>query len=353
MKRYRIAVVQWTAHDEIAEAIAAALVELGHEPVLFLNSDPIPAGVEIVFSFAPYGSLMALVKQLAGVPVDRRPILIHWNTEGIPDINLPWPLVYGVSWLRSSIASAAEEVAGRVGVAGKPPVTWFSSRMLRFRYVGDYYAAYRRGILNVFADSSVLYAGIHRSHGLPTAYLPWGFVPAWQADLNIPRDIDVVWLGKQGSRRRSQLLQAVRGQLRQRGTDVHMVDNLEHPFVFREDRTVLLNRAKITLNITRTWYDDNFSRFAMAAANRSLIVSEPMLPHCPEFVAGVHYVSAPVDRLGEVIRYYLDHEEERQAITDAAYQMVRRELTLARSVAKVLDQADALCRRRDAVEELV
>jgi hypothetical protein len=65
-----------------------------------------------------------------------------------------------------------------------------------------------------------------------------------------------------------------------------MADNEENPFIFGETRTAFLNRAKITLNITRTWYDDNFSRFAYAVPNRSLVVSEPLLPHCPEYEAG-------------------------------------------------------------------
>jgi hypothetical protein len=105
-----------------------------------------------------------------------------------------------------------------------------------------------------------------------------------------------------------------------------------------------MNRAKITLNITRTWYDDNFSRFAMAAPNRSLIVSEPMLPHCPEYQAGIHYVAAPIEELAETILHFLRAEDERRAITDRAYTLVTEELTLVNSVRRVMAQADlALC----------
>jgi hypothetical protein len=51
-----------------------------------------------------------------------------------------------------------------------------------------------------------------------------------------------------------------------------MVDNEERPFVFREERTALLNRTKIALNLTRTWYDDNLVRFGIVAPNQALVV---------------------------------------------------------------------------------
>jgi hypothetical protein len=121
-----------------------------------------------------------------------------------------------------------------------------------------------------------------------------------------------------------------------------VADNVENPFVWREQRTELLNRAKITLNITRTWYDDNYSRFSMAAPNRSLIVSEPMLPHCPEYKSGMHYVAAPIQELSAAILHYLEAEEERRIITDRAYNLLTQELTLANSVRRVMADAEAV-----------
>jgi hypothetical protein len=227
-------------------------------------------------------------------------------------------------------------------VENKAPFAWFKNRMLRFRYVGDYYHAYHRGLLSIFADSSSVYAEIHRKHGLPTTYFPWGAAPAWYADLHLPRDVDVVWLGKRGTKRRSDLLDRIRGELRRHGVDIYVADNVENPFVWREQRTELLNRAKITLNITRTWYDDNYSRFSMAAPNRSLIVSEPMLPHCPEYKSGMHYVAAPIQELSAAILHYLEAEEERRIITDRAYNLLTQELTLANSVRRVMADAEAV-----------
>jgi len=211
------------------------------------------------------------------------------------------------------------------------------SRMLRFRYLGDYYYAHQRGWLDIFADTSEIYAAIHRQHGLPTIVAHWGATPQWYKDLGLQRDIDVLWMGTRGTKRRSTILDRVRSQLESHGVRIYVADGKENPFIFGDERIYYLNRSKITLNLTRTWYDDNFSRFALAAPNRSLIVSELVLPHCPSFVAGIHYVSAPVEKLAKTIRYYLDHEEERLHIVENAYQLVTTKLVFRESIKSIMD----------------
>jgi hypothetical protein len=144
-------------------------------------------------------------------------------------------------------------------------------------------------------------------------------------------------MGARATRRRSQLLDRVRQELNSYSVNMHVADNEENPFIFGETRTRFLNRAKITLNLTRTWYDDNYSRFVYAIPNRSLVVSEPLLPHCPDFEAGVHYVSAPIDKLAQAIVYYLTHDHERQAIVENAYRLITTKLTFRNSIALLID----------------
>jgi hypothetical protein len=291
-----------------------------------------------VYSFAPYGNFAALVERIGALPANRRPLLIHWNTEGLPDLRLPWAIVYPLGSVRSWIG----RLATRARAYDKQPYVRYKDHMARFCHVGDYYQAHHRGVLSIYADSSAIYAEIHRKHGLPTTYCPWGAAPAWHAGSNPVRDVDVVWLGARGTRRRSNLLDRIRSELRRHGIEIYVVDNVENPFVWREERNELLSRAKITLNITRTWYDDNFSRFAMAAPNRSLIVSEPLLPHCLEYEAGTHYVAAPIEELSATILHYLAAEEERCKIADNAYHLVTRKLTFANSVRRVMAEAEAV-----------
>jgi hypothetical protein len=212
--------------------------------------------------------------------------------------------------------------------------------MLRFRYLGDYYYAHRRGWIDIFADTSEIYAEIHRRQGLPTIVAPWGSTPQWYEDLGLERDIDVLWMGTRGTKRRSSLLDRVRSELDANGVRTYVADGKENPFIFGNQRTYYLNRSKITLNITRTWYDDNFSRIALATPNRSLIVSEPVLPHCPSFIAGTHYVAASGDFLAETILYYLEHEEERLRIVENAYRLVTTKLVFRESIKLIMDAAN-------------
>jgi spore maturation protein CgeB len=215
------------------------------------------------------------------------------------------------------------------------PVSNIDQSFKRYGYQGDYEYAYRKGWLQVLSDTSYVYSQIRSKIGVPTLYAPWGASQRWYEDLGLERDIDVLWMGKRGSQRRSRILDQVFRELKSKGLNVYIGDNEENPFIFGKERIRHLNRAKITLNITRTWYDDNFSRFTMACSNRSLVVSEPVLSHCIEFKKNIHYVSAKIEDLPNTIIYYLEHEEERKQIVDNAYNLMISDLTFENSLRKM------------------
>jgi hypothetical protein len=254
-----------------------------------------------------------------------------------------WALGSGRSWLdrwHSSRNACLHNFASR------GPLSGINGQASRFRRLGDYEYAYRKGWLDILADSSTIYARLNENRGIPTLYIPWGPTASVHADLGLERDIDVLWMGRRATRRRGKLLDRVRQELRPYGVEMYVADNEENPFIFDETRTRFLNRVKVTLNLTRTWYDDTFSRFAFAAPNRSLVISEPVLPHCPEFEAGVHYVSAPAGRLAQTIVHYLTHEDERQVIVENAYRLVTTKLAFRNSMARLMDAAGAVSRAK-------
>ena len=324
--------------DGITEVISDELNALGYQPVYFQIGSLIPEKAEVVFSFGPYGKFLTIPCQLAKMPPDHKPIFVHWNTEGIPDPRIPWKIMSSIAGWRSWLGRVQDSRNGSARIPGTERLfSLIESRMSRFRYLGDYYYAHRRGWLDIFADTSEVYAEIHRRHGLPTIVAHWGATRQWYKDLGLERDIDVLWMGTRGTKRRSVILDRVRNELEANGVRMHVADGKENPFIFDDERIYYLNRSKITLNITRTWYDDNFSRITLAAPNRSLIVSESVLPHCPSFIEGTHYVSVPVERLAETIRYYLDHEEERLRIVDNAYHLVTTKLVFRESIKSIMD----------------
>ena len=334
--RYRVAVPEWVENDGIAKMIGFELEQLGYNPVLFCFDRNIPEEAAYLLTFGPYNRILPIWQKNARTALSRRPVVIHWNTEGMPDIRIPPMVLRALGAMRSKI--------GRMRYSGSGldrflysirPVSNIDQSFNRYRFHGDYEYACRKGWLHVLADSSHIYSQIRTKIGVPTLYAPWGASQRWYEDLGLQRDIDVLWMGTRGSQRRSRILDQVFRELKSKGLNVYLGDNEEDPFVFGEERTRHLNRAKITLNITRTWYDDNFSRFTMACSNRSLVVSEPVLPHCTEFKENIHYVSAQIEDLATTIMYYLEHEEERKRIVDNAYKLMMTELKFEKSLRKM------------------
>jgi hypothetical protein len=337
---YRVALVTWGQSEEVGLAIQNGLCTLGHQTIFFEASGAVPKDVDVVFSFGPSGRLLPILRQLSDVPLGERPLFVHWNTEQIPDLRLPWEIVTRVGALRSW----AERSFDRLPFLRQVPVLErLPDKMTRFQYVGDYHYAHRRGWLDLLVESSEIYASLYRCRGLNVLFVPWGTAAAWYDDVAIERDIDVLWMGRRRARRRSQWIDHIRSQLADRGFAMCVVDNVERPFVYGAERTELLNRSKITLNLLSRWHDDAFSyRFHVAAGNRSLVVSEPFVCHCTIYRAGIHYVSARMESMIDTLVYYLEHDDERQAIADAAYRLVTEQMTFSNSVRSVMQAVDAL-----------
>lgn len=342
---YRIAIVKWADSDGIAEAIHHELIKLGHQTVYFRFDQPVPTEVDIVFSFAPYGRMIQIPYQLSKLPPEKRPLFLHWNTENYPDPRLPWFYVSTVARLRSWLDRLNDaEASWKRTLLKIPPFSRFKhgQRFTRFRLMGEYHYAYRKGWLDLFFESSALYAERHQRHGVPAIFIPWGTVADWHEDLNLERDIDVLWMGKRRTKRRSDMLNLIERELTAKGYHVYIADNEKNPFVYGDERTRMLNRAKITLNLESKWHDNALPyRFHIAAANRSLVASEKLLPHYYSVCQpGRHYVSAPPADLVKTLLYYLENTQEREEIVDNAYHLLTTELTIGKSIKKILQAID-------------
>jgi hypothetical protein len=213
-------------------------------------------------------------------------------------------------------------------------------KAIRLRYYGDLHWIKRSGIHYLVSVESPWTANFLGAEGLNAIATDGFWFPNqldWGADLSLARDIPVLWMGKYGSNRRRALLRRIRAELHYRGVDLLSVDGVEHPYVDGKERTALLNRTKVVLNLLRRKWDNNLGRFYLAALNRAIFISEPMFPHSLVIVPGKHFIEAPVARLPEAIRYYVTHDAERQRITDAAYELVTKEITIKRTLGKILD----------------
>ena len=329
-----VGVMYWEDNDGIASLISGILKRRGCEVVNFVHDAVLPADVDVVLAYAPFGSLTPLARQLLSRPTDRRPLLALWLTEPLPNPRLP-------EWFRrggGAIRSAADRLAYTRTATGiwqrDPGLGWLTSSAFRYRYYGDLFWLRQQGLLSVLAVTSRIVADFLHDRGFDPILAYLGAHPDWWADLHLKRDIPVLWLGKMATDRRRRILNRVRTELRERGVEILVVDGLENPYIFGHERTVLLNRTVVALNLLRQEHDNNGMRFFLAASNRALILTEPTLPHTP-FLPNVHLIEAPVDQMAETICFYLANENARAKIVEEAHRLATDNLTMEKSLDRI------------------
>lgn len=317
-----ICVICWSPpNHQFSEPFSRGFQQLGCKVTDLAWNARLPDNVDVVVVVGPLGSLVPMAKQIIARPISRRPSLVYCMTEQLPNPDLPEWLRYGVGQIRSR----AERLTYRQRDGGEwQSIHWLSrltTRLHRFGYYGDLYWLKGQEALSVLITSSTWTAEFLRARGFDPMATPITYDPDDGEDLGLERDIDVLWIGKIGSARRARLLKQIQADLAVRGIEILMIDGEENPYVFGDERTVLINRTKIVLNIVRKEWDDNSMRFKFAASNGAMIVTEPLLPHS-QFKSGVHLIEADMGKMADTICYYLSHEEERKQIAENAYQLL-------------------------------
>jgi len=345
----RIAVVEWSPGDGIAKAISDELIELGIEPILFPYNGLVPNHVDMVLTFAPYNKLLPIASQMEQLELQKRPIYVHWNTENPPDPQIPWTITTRIARFRSWFERWCDTPLCRP-IAKLKPVQWLNHRMCRFRMLGDYEYAIKRGWLDLLVETSSLFAQQDIEHGLPAVFVPWGTSHDWYADLHLKRDIDVLWFGKRRTKRRSNLIDSIRREMQAHGFNMMVIDGVERPFIFGEERTRILNRTKIVISLLTQPYEYVCPfRFRVVAGNRGMVVSEAELNHHPACIPGKHMIAAKADELVGQILYYLSHEDERRQIAENAYHLATHELTLRNSIKTILNIVENRMEGEDSI----
>lgn len=341
-----ITVLYWyDSVDDVAYTLANSLRTLGYRPLLqhYAATDPLDRS-RFLFTYAPWGRIQKVRARLEAVVAHKRPFWIHWSTEDCPDIRLPGTVTMPVGHTLALLDRLEDRNGHTARLAQVPFVQWINQRFHKFRYVGAYADALRSGLMGMLVEYSKVYADYYQSIGLPVEYARWGLIsectPIDEAALPRERDIDVLWIGTRRTRRRSRLLDRVTGELSARGRNVYVVDGVNHPPVYHQERAALLRRAKVTLNLLPTWDDSALAyRWPLVAAHRSLLVTEESLPHAPEYRPGEHYVSAGAEDLVTMVCHYLDHPHEREPIVERAYEAVTRGHGILDSVRQIMTWA--------------
>jgi len=336
----RIGIVDWSRGDGVALLHTRIVRNLGYEPAIFYFEEKLPDTLTAILLYGPWGSMVPLINQLRAIPPETRPRLIWWLTEQMPNPAFPEWLRYWGGYLRNLMERSAYHPRMDGSWKKRESIgNLLTSKALRFRYYGDLYWLRNANIRTLIIQASPWSNQFLTKRGFKVFAPPHpSYYPEWGATLKLERDIPVLWIGKVATRRRRHLLNQVQKELGKYGVEMLRIDGESNPYVFGDERTVLLNRTKVVLNVLRAKWDNNAMRFHMAALNRALIVSEPMLNHTP-FQPDVHLVEAEIEEIPHRIHYYLNHEEERQAITERAYALItqhKREDVIAQILVEAL-----------------
>lgn len=332
-----VSVLFWQSSDGFGSLIADQIATLGFNVENFLFDAPLPENTDLVFAYAPFNSLYPVAKRLSSLKGLQKPNLVLWMTEPLPN-----PAQGEWMWrVFGEFRSLMERWS--YDLSSKPLRTllnWVNRKAYRYRYYGDLHWLQRQGLLLTLAVTSSWNCNLLTEKGFNpvVAYVGSHIHRQWGMDLGLKRDIPVLWIGKVATARRKQILKRLRLELSQRGVEMMVVDGVEHPYVFGEERTILFNRAKVTLNVLRHPWDDNSMRYFLAAPNRTLIITELTLPHTP-FIPNVHLVQSSIAEMADTVCYYLEHEDERREIVDQAYELASTKLTLENSLRTILEHA--------------
>ena len=311
--------------------VASILEQAGHD-VKQIKDGPADCSADsVVWIWGNANWYPGLYAQLTAMPRAQRPLVVLWHTEPLPP-----PKAAGLPW---------------------PRLNWWETAkfMLRDSNATDVYTNYlvlrrwvKQGIPDVLAAATLGRYEFLSERGIAADWVPLGYEPSCGRDLELDRDIDVLFLGAQDVPRRTRLLCG----LRKNGIRIHAVGSYVDPNCWGDERMKLLNRTKILLNLARTPGEFPDLRLILGMANKALVLSEPIYRPDP-FVAGRHFVSSSIGEMPEKIQYYLSHDAERAAISERAHRLITQDVTMERSVSRILDLVSTRANQRAGVESAV
>jgi hypothetical protein len=174
---------------------------------------------------------------------------------------------------------------------------------------------------------------ILRDRGVTARVVPFGWEPSVHGPLTpaaADRDLDLVSLAHYrdpllAARRTAKIRALMEAEPRLLGAEE----------VWGDERNALLRRTRVVVNVQRVEGTFIGLRIVLALAAGAAVVTEPMTDPHP-FVPGVHFVDAASDDLLDSARALLADERRRREIVEAGQDLLTNELSMTRSLARVL-----------------
>ena len=317
---------------EIDEAITAGFTQNGYHVTCQLRGKPWDPEYNLVVGYGPFtyqqGHLQTVARQVLALPPKDRPLLIWWLTEN------PAP-----SWIPPNIGLGAAKLRLWLDDQFNGLEASTKQRLMgahRLRVLGQLHWAKQQGALGILVVTNHARADYYRAHGFDPVVAPLGYHRSYGTDLGLGREIDVAFMGQLMGKRRQRILPPLFAELQRRNISVAAVEG-----VYGETRTRFLNRSRILLSVLRAPQDFVGQRIMLGAANRAMVISEPMLNPDP-FVPDRHFCVVPVVALADTIDHALQNLDGFQPIMNEAYRLVTEDLTCAKMVQRVLKRVKAM-----------
>lgn len=226
----------------------------------------------------------------------------------------------------------------------QPDSVWFHSNLI--------VAPHARAMLDIHLSGVAAY----RARGLRCFHLPLGYHPLLEQRntlANSERDVDICLLAAMTDRREG-FIAANADFFAARNCHLRLVPigfaktDETRSYLAAAKRNALLQRTKILLNVhySELCYFE-WHRTLIGLANRCCLITETCEGFAP-FVPGKHFIMANADDLTTCCEYYLEHEDERQAIAGAAYDLMRERFTQKDNCRAFLQQIENAFRGEDA-----
>lgn len=294
---------------ELLGDLGWAVESRGDEPWL-------PGGAEVVLIWGNAYWFPRLLASLVARPAGERPVVAVWHIEPLPQ-----PDGIGMPWNGLTPRERVKALVRHPG-ATDPQTNWRRLRALQAEGLPDVLAVASRRGQRFIAE-----------HGIEAVLAPYLWHVSQGRELEPPRerDIDVLFLGTLDAARRRGVLR----RLRREGVAVEHAGTFRGPGIWGTERSELLSRARIVLNISRRPGEGSQLRFVLGMSHGAAVVSEPITDPTP-FVPGLHYVSAQTDRLAEALGGLLADEQRCRALASAGKRFVLDEMRFEHALDAVL-----------------
>lgn len=179
-------------------------------------------------------------------------------------------------------------------------------------------------------------------------HFPLGYVPEWDVwgGGNGARPIDVVYLGSH-EHRRAPIIAAYGPTLSERNSRLVLARFEPKPgpgpsFVVGREKHELLSSSKVLLNLHREGASGlEWVRAIEAICNGAVVVSEHARDSSP-LIPGEHYISGRAAELALLADGLLEDDTWLAAIRSSAYELIREQLPIERSIERLLAVAEKL-----------